>query len=86
VVPVVLWDRAEFDPPAAGTGRLAPVIDAESGRRRLLWLRASVRERWRRGLEARRDALEALFRRQRLRPLFLMDGFDADAVTAHFHR
>jgi len=45
-----------------------------------------VRERWRRGLEARRDALEALFRRQRLRPLFLMDGFDADAVTAHFHR
>jgi hypothetical protein len=39
-----------------------------------------------RGLEARRDALEALFRRQRLRPLFLMDGFDADAVTAHFHR
>jgi len=86
VVPVVLWDRAEFDPPVAGIGRLAPVIDAESGRRRLLWLRASVRERWRRGLEARRDALEALFRRQRLRPLFLMDGFDADAVTAHFHR
>jgi len=86
VVPVVLWDRAEFDPPVAGTGWLAPVIDAETGRRRLLWLRASVRERWRRGLEARRDALEALFRRQRLRPLFLMDGFDADAVTTHFHR
>lgn len=95
LVPVLLWDRAEFTPPG-GTldgqaalgplGRLASLVDAETGQRRLLWLRAAVRERWQRQLDARREALDALFRRHRLRPLYLLDGFDADAVTAHFHR
>ncbi len=86
LVPVVLWDRAEFASPAAGAGRLATIVDAETGQRRLLWLRAAVRERWQRQLDARRDALDALFHRHRLRPLYLLDGFDAEAVTAHFHR
>ncbi len=87
VVPVLLWDRAEFEPPASpGIGRLASLVDAETGQRRLLWLRGSLRERWKRQLQTRREALEALFRRQRLRPLVMLDGFDADAVTAHFHR
>lgn len=101
LVPVLLWDRAEFAQPgealqaagasggaglAARVGRLASLVDAETGERRLLWLRPALRERWRRGLQARREALDALFRRHRLRPLYLLDGFDADAVTAHFHR
>ena len=88
--PVLLWDRAEFEAPGGGAlgriGRLAPLVDAETGQRRLVWLRPSVRERWQRGLQERREALDALFRRHRLRPLILLDGFDADAVTAHFHR
>ncbi|MBA3591649.1 MxaS protein [Methylibium sp.] len=101
LVPVLLWDRAEFAQPGEGPnaaglpggiglasriGRLASLVDAETGQRRLLWLRPALRERWRRQLEARRGALDALFRRHRLRPLYLLDGFDADAVTAHFHR
>ncbi len=32
------------------------------------------------------DELAALFHRHRLRPLWLLDGFDAEAVTAYFHR
>jgi hypothetical protein len=100
LVPVLLWDRAEFTPPGgAGAaapglaegalgrfGRLVSLRDAESGQRRLLWLRAAVRARWQRRFQERREALDALFRRHRLRPLYLLDGFDADAVTAHFHR
>jgi len=97
LVPVLLWDRAEFAEPCVGNGskpadslgrigRLASLVDAETGQRRMLWLRPSVRERWQRQLEARRGELDALFRRHRLRPLVLLDGFDADAVTAHFHR
>ena len=89
VVPVLLWDRAEFVPPGgggSGAGRLANVVDIESGRRRLLWLRPSLRARWQQQLEERQQALDAVFRRHRLRPLRVLDGFDADAVTTYFHR
>lgn len=85
LVPVLLWDRAEFELPAGGQG-LAPLVDAETGRKRLLWLRPALRERWQARIEARQQALDALFRRHRLRPLRLVGGFDADAVTAHFHK
>ena len=88
VVPVLLWDRAEFEPPqhsVGGLGRLGVLEDAETGQRRVLWLRRSVRERWQRHMAERRDALATTFRRHRVRPLTLLDGFDADAVTAHFH-
>ena len=85
IVPVLFWDRAEFEPPPARTG-LASLTDSETGRQRLLWLRPALRERWIDRIEARQSALEALFRRHRLRPLKLLDGFRADAVTAHFHR
>ena len=85
LVPVLLWDRAEFEPPLRSSGRLGVLQDAESGERRVLWLRRSVRERWQREMAQRREALTALFRRHRVRPLMLLNGFDADAVTAHFH-
>jgi hypothetical protein len=84
VVPVLLWDRAEFEPPARSHGRLGLLQDAETGERRVLWLRRSVRERWHSLMAQRRDELAALFRRHRVRPLWLLDGFDADAVSAHF--
>ena len=85
LVPVLLWDRTEFEPPPARTG-LAALRDAETGRKRLLWLRPALRARWIERIEARQDALDTLFRRHRLRPLKLLDGFDAEAVSAHFQR
>ncbi|MDH5541161.1 MAG: MxaS protein [Rhizobacter sp.] len=85
LVPVLLWDRAEFEPPLRSGGRMALLADAESARRRVLWLRRSVRERWRNQLAQRRDALAEVFRRRRVRPLVMLDGFNADAVSAHFH-
>ena len=85
LVPVLLWDRAEFAPPARSNGRFGVLEDSETGQRRVLWLRRSVRERWQHQMAERRDALAATFRRHRVRPLMLLDGFDADVVTAHFH-
>ncbi len=83
VVPVVLWDAMEFN---LGDRRgLASLRDPETGRQRLVWWRPALRERWQANHAARRDALLGLFRRQHLRPLFIDDGFDADAVTRHFH-
>lgn len=83
LVPVVLWDPLEFalgDRPG-----LAWLRDPETGQRRLVWWRRSLRERWQAHHAARREALLALFRRRRLRPLFIEQGFDAEAVTRHFH-
>lgn len=83
VVPVVLWDPAEFD--LGATRGLAQVADPESGRQRLVWWRPALRERWQRQHQTRREALQQLFRARRLRPLFVEGAFDADAVTRHFH-
>jgi uncharacterized protein (DUF58 family) len=83
VVPVVLWDPLEF---TVGTSRgLLHTRDPESGHRRLVWWRPALRETWQRAHDARRDALKQIFAAQRLRPLFVEGGFDADAVTRHFH-
>lgn len=84
VVPVVLWDPLEFgvDAPRG----LLHVVDPESGHRRLVWWRPALRERWQRLHAERREALTQVFVSQRLRPLFIEGGFDADAVTRHFHR
>lgn len=82
VVPVVLWDRREFEP--GGQAGLLPLVDAESGERRLLWWRPGLRARWAQAGQERREALKATFAQARLRPLFIEERFDADAVTRHF--
>jgi uncharacterized protein (DUF58 family) len=82
VVPVVLWDPAEF---GLGAARgLAQVVDPETGRQRLVWWRPALRARWQQARQARHEALLQLFRARRLAPLFIEGGFDADAVTRHF--
>jgi hypothetical protein len=83
LVPVVLWDPLEFE---LTTERgLAQVADPESGRQRLVWWRPVLRQRWRAQHGARREALAQLFAARRLKPLFIEGGFDAEAVTRHFH-
>jgi uncharacterized protein (DUF58 family) len=83
LVPVVLWDPIEFT--LSKQRALAHVIDPESGNRQLVWWRPALREKWRSAHAQRRDALLAMFRGQRLKPLFIEGDFDADAVTRHFH-
>jgi uncharacterized protein (DUF58 family) len=83
VVPVVLWDRSEFALPERNG--LAWLADSEGAGHRLIWLRPALRRRWAHRLDEAQNALEQTLQRWRVRPLFLLDGFDADAVTAHFH-
>jgi len=83
VVPTVLWDPLEFGLSAARG--LAQVIDPESGRQRLVWWRPAMRARWEAAHAQRREALLHLFRARRLKPLFIEGGYDAEAVTRHFH-
>jgi hypothetical protein len=83
LVPVVLWDPLEF---TLGTRRgLAQVADPETGQQQLVWWRPALRARWQARHDARRAALLQAFRSQGLKPLFMEGGFDADAVTRHFH-
>lgn len=83
LVPVVIWDEQEFS--LSATRGLAQVLDPETGRQRLVWWRPALREQWLVQQAQRREALLQVFRTQRLSPLFVEGGFDADAVTRHFH-
>ncbi|MGX2041513.1 DUF58 domain-containing protein [Methylocaldum sp. MU1018] len=84
VVPVVLWDSAEYDRlPSLG---LIYFEDPETGARRRLFMRPTLRENIRASFAKRRDDLEqtcALYGRE---PFFLIDRFEPDALTRYFYR
>lgn len=85
VLPMIAWDPAEIEPPAAGT--LLALRDAESGARRTVWTGGALPERWRSAVAARRAELRALFDARGLAPFELCGragGFDAEALTRHF--
>ena len=82
VVPVMLWDRREYDTlPDWG---LVRVRDPETARERLLVLRPALRRRIREAFEARRTALTRLFMQHGRVPLVLQDEFKPDDVTRYF--
>lgn len=81
VVPVVLWDGGERAPGQSG---LAALRDLESGQERLLWLRPQLRERLQASFRERRARLVRLLRRSGCEPVFMEDGFDAEALSRHF--
>jgi hypothetical protein len=82
VVPVVVWDPAEIEPPTRNA--LASLRDAESGTRRTLWLRPRLREEWRRGVERRRGEIDGFFAAHAIRPFYMEGAFDADALSRYF--
>ena len=82
VVPVLL---ARPDEPELGPRQgLVPLLDAETGQRRLVWWRPALRQRWQAQWAERTAGLQAMFRRHRLRPVSLPGVFDADVLTRHF--
>jgi uncharacterized protein (DUF58 family) len=82
VVPVVLWDSAEFARlPRFG---IAVVRDSESGRRRAVLMRGAFHTRVAAQYAARRRELERAFTAHGLRPLFMIDRFNEDALTQYF--
>jgi hypothetical protein len=81
VVPVVLWRREEQAPAADG---LAVMRDLESGTERLVWMRPQLRARLEASQQRRRLQFLQALHAFGLRPLYLDDGFDADAITRYF--
>jgi len=83
VVPVVLWDSAEYENlPAWG---LAELRDPETGQRRRLFLRPTLREKIALSYARRREDLIRLCSAFGREPFFLIDRFDAEAMTRYFY-
>lgn len=82
VVPMVVWDRAEIEPP--GASGLLNVVDAETRAVRTLMVGGSLRERWLERVGRRRRVLDALFAARELRPFHLIDRFDPMALSRYF--
>ncbi len=84
VVPVVIWDEAEFAQlPRFGLGM---VSDSETGERRRVFMRAGMNERVAEAFEMRRQELVHVFHTHGIEPLFLTQGFSADTMTDYFYR
>jgi hypothetical protein len=82
VVPVVVWDPAETEPPSLNA--LASLRDAESGARRTLWLRPRLRQEWRQAVARRRAEIDTFFAAHSIRPFYVEGAFNADALSRYF--
>ncbi len=81
VAPIVVRSSAvETRLPRFG---LIETRDLETGRRRLMVMRRSLRERWIAQARARRTALDAVFRRHGRAAFDLVDSYDPDAFADH---
>ena len=82
VVPVIVWDPAETEPPSPNA--LASLRDTESGARRTLWLRPRLRQEWRQAVARRRAEIDSFFAAHSIRPFYVEGAFNADALSRHF--
>lgn len=84
VIPVVFWDSAEYeDLPRFG---LAEVRDPETGDRRRLFFRPALRKLILERYQQRRVELTNACRQFGREPFFMVNRFDADALTDYFYR
>jgi hypothetical protein len=82
IVPIVVWDPAETQPPSRNS--LASLRDAESGARRTLWVRPRLRDEWRRAVAQRRAEIDSFFAAHAIRPFYVEGTFDAEALSRYF--
>lgn len=82
VVPMVIWDPAETQPPAQDA--LMSLRDAESGAHRTVWMRPGLRSRWQEAVESRRAQLDLLFTARAIRPFYVNGVFDGEAMSHYF--
>lgn len=82
LVPMIVWDPAETEPPAQDT--LAMLTDAETGVRRTLWIGAKVRNQWRATVARHRAELDHAFITRNVRPFHAHGAFDGEAMSQYF--
>ena len=83
VVPVVIWDRVEVEPPPAGN-RLLSVRQLGSSDQRHIWLSPQKRSEWRENVARRRAQIKRVFASRDERPFYITDGFNAERLSRYF--
>ncbi len=82
VVPMIVWDAAEIEPPSQNA--IAPLQDMESGRTRCLWLRPKLRQQWHDGVDRRRAQLGQFLVARGLHPFFVCGAFNGEGLSQYF--
>ena len=82
VVPLVVWDMAEIEPPQQDG--LLSVRDAESGYFRSLWMRKKIRQQWRDNVSRRRTEIATVFSAIDIQPFHIDGKFEAERLTRYF--
>ena len=82
VVPMIVWDPGEIQAPERDA--LAALHDAETGVRRTLWMRPRLRVQWHDAVAKRRADLNRFFAARALRPFYVTDRFDGEAMSRYF--
>jgi uncharacterized protein (DUF58 family) len=82
VVPMVVWDPAETQPPTQNG--LLSIWDVESRSQRTLWMRPSLRARWIEAIAQRRAELTERLARRNIRPFHMSGEFDSEAMSRYF--
>ena len=82
VVPVVIWDRHETQPPKSG--RWLRTRDSETGKTHNLILRDATIRQWQENIRQRRTAIDNLFNARGITPVYMEAGFDAEHLTRYF--
>ncbi len=84
VIPVVLWDPQEYlRLPRFGFGNLQ---DPETGRQKTLFFRQALRDQFAAQFAQRKQALDQLFARFEMRPLYVAGAFEASLVSDYFEQ
>lgn len=84
VIPLVLWDPQEYQRiPRFGFGNLQ---DPETGQQKTIFFRQAVRDRFVEVFMQRRQALDQLFARFDLEPLYIGDRYDPAALSEYFEQ
>ncbi|OAI03782.1 DUF58 domain-containing protein [Methylomonas methanica] len=82
VIPLVLWDQAEYSRlPDWGLFQLQ---DLETGKRRTLWLRPSLKRKIETAFAQRHSQLQHHFRAFGCEPLFIESGYRSEQLAQYF--
>lgn len=82
VVPIVIWDNAEIEPPQPG--QLFSLRDSESGQHRRIWLRKKTHAQWLENVQSRRTELNAAFGKHDVFPFYVNGQFNAANLSRYF--
>lgn len=82
VVPLVIWNTAEMQPPANGSW--LTLRDMESSKKQHLWLNSKVRDQWRNAVGKRRSDINQFFSEHDIQPHFVVDAFNAEELSRYF--